>query len=84
MAMPTSAEMTLLDADLTLAGRSARGAVVVALEDELPALADEQAAQLRQGAGRGIDGRGVEGVGADPRDEAERHDDDDAATESGG
>ena len=46
--MPTSAETTLLETDLMFAGRVARRAVVVALEDHLAAPADEQAVQARE------------------------------------
>ena len=53
MAMPTSAEMTLFDADLMLAGRVGARAVEVALEHELAAPAGQQAVQTRQIA-RGV------------------------------
>ena len=48
MAMPTSAAMMLLEADLMLAGRDGAHAAGVVLGDELAAPAHEQAAQLRQ------------------------------------
>ena len=60
IAMPTSAAMMLLEADLTLAGAPGRTPRGVVLGDELAAPAHEQAAQLRElgGGGAEIDERG--------------------------
>ena len=81
MAMPTSAAITLFDADLTLAGRVAERLVVVALEDDLAALADQQAVQPRQRPGGAVDGVGAErGHGAAAEHDAEREGDPDDTT----
>ena len=59
MAMPTSAEMMLFDADLMLASRVGANAVGVVLGNELAAPADEEAVQPRQLRG-GRTGDGVQ------------------------
>ena len=65
--MPTSAEMTLFDADLMLAGRLGRRAVVVALEKQLAAPADEQAVEAGERARRCLDAIRVQPIRAHGR-----------------